>query len=88
MWCVHQYDSLKIHKCIGYSGEGKLHIWKRDPGEKPTSEATLMKTGELVRWQGKSWEWAWERMGKVGEGVLENELDLLQYWDKIPNCTV
>jgi len=66
-----------------------LHIWKPwDPREKPTSEATLMKTGELVRCQGKSWEWAWGRTEKVGKAVLENELDLLQYGDRIPNCTV
>lgn len=66
-----------------------LHIWKPwDPGEKPTTKATLTKVGELVRWQGKSWEWAWRRIEKLDEGVLENELDLLQYGDRIPNCTI
>lgn len=66
-----------------------LHIWKPGvPGEEPTSKATLTKVGELVRWQGKSWEWAWRRMEKLDEAVLENELDLLQYGYRIPNCTI
>lgn len=35
----------------------EVALWKpRGSGEKPTWEATVMKTGELVRWQGKSWE--------------------------------
>lgn len=33
-------------------------------------------------------EWARGTMEKVGEAVIENELDLLQYRDKIPNLTV
>lgn len=82
-------DLLKIHRCIGYSEEGKLHIWK--PWA-PWGEAYFRS---YYNEDGGAGEMAREELGvslgkdgKVGKAVLENELDPVQYGKRIPNCIV
>lgn len=41
-----------------------------------------------MRWHREAESGPGERWEKVGEAVIENELDLLQYRDGIPNLTV
>lgn len=87
---THKWQGLDISNvCWGCASalgtqqkKWKLHIWKQGRSQ------LQQLPREVVRWPGEAESGPGERWKKVGEAVIENERDLLQYRDEIPHLTV